>query len=216
MRRADTPHPDEQELQSYYDEELAASRQEQLRRHFEGCELCGSRLRALQELSQQMRALQPQPQALRSEGEFWSRLASRFEPERPPVWPWTRLLTPLALSLLGLPLQALIGIVVVLSAVAGLGLLPPLWTAQVSQSWLLRGLADLVERTMPQVARSWAGMSVATRDALALTAVVLALGVLLLVVTALYMSWVMLWTRSRSGLKGGNRSWTTDASSDGR
>jgi hypothetical protein len=203
------PHLDELQIQSYLDGELDGALCQQVRAHLHVCSACRAALYALDCLGADIRASLPADDLFSSEGEFWAKLASNLPQTRPAIWPWLPYLPPVLLGVFGSVLEIMLYIVSVVYALVGLHVLPslgPIVSQQLTvlaghpalASYLYSWLGWSTEQAVQTVTQPWASLSVVVQDTVIFVSVFLALGALMALVVALYLAWVLCWSKPAS------------------
>jgi anti-sigma factor RsiW len=203
------PHLDELQIQSYLDGELGSALAQQVHTHLDTCPACRAEMRGFERLGADIRAVSPTSDLFSPEGEFWARLARNLPQTRPATWPWLPYLPPVLLGVFGSALEMLLYVVSVVYILVGLRVLPSLGPVVSQQLAALVGHPALAislyswlgwstEQAVQVVTQPWASLSVATQDSLIFVSVFLVVGALMALVVALYLVWVLCWSRPAS------------------
>jgi hypothetical protein len=193
-------HIDDIQLQAFIDGELGPDACHAVEQHIAECRECCAKLDDCQCLCTNLRALVPDDDLFRSEGEFWACLAGRLKPTCTTTWPWLTSLPPVLLGALGLTLDVLISITLALYALTGLGITSSPGTALAA--WLPGALgAPALEPlyaalgwsqsvVSERLTSAWNVLGSAGQDFLVFALFLVLVGALLGTVLTLYFSWV--------------------------
>ncbi|MHB1354935.1 MAG: anti-sigma factor family protein [Anaerolineae bacterium] len=193
-------HLHDHELYILLDGEMDAAGRQSIQAHLAECTLCSDRLSELQNLSQTVRMVVPEPGECCSDGAFWVRLAGHLNDQAPQTMrrdkrPWLRLVPSFGLAALGFIINGLVTLALIAYTLINLGILPSIGS-QVLQSVLIdSGLALMLQNLgLANVASLQSGLANLTivgvsSDALALFGILLVLCLVLAVVIGLLFIW---------------------------
>ena len=196
-------HPNDLILQMHIDGELDEEARQRLQAHLTHCATCRERLRGWELLSQTIQASAPPEEAFSRSGIFWARLAGKLPQKPPSPWPWAPYLPPILLGLAAICLDVLLTLAFGLSTLAWLGFLPSFGST--FYHWLEGSpFKSLFSLFIPQgIPGPWSQL-IASPGMMGMVLALVFFGGGLLVVTVLYLSWALCWTRlDRSAQKGG-------------
>lgn len=194
-------HIDDVQLQAYIDGELSPDARRIVEQHIVECRECCAKLDDSQCLCNSLRALAPDDDLFRSEGEFWACLAARLKPDRPSTSSWLISFPPVLLGSLGLILNVVISITLAFYALTGLGI-----TSSPSAAlalWVTRALAAPAlgpifaalgwsqAAVSARVTGAWSLLGSTGQDFLFFAFVVVLVGAVLGTVLTMFFSWVL-------------------------
>jgi hypothetical protein len=198
-------HPDEMQLQSYLDGELAEPSRARIEKHVAQCPMCSATVQGWHQVRTALRATRPSPDVFSSGGAFWAQLAGKLPESRPQVWPLVPYVPPMILGVIGTLLQTLITLVVGAYTLSGLGIIPSLsrnisaWLPELLShrflagsvyAWLGWSSREVVEYTMAR----WESVSRAMQNGVVFAPPLVILVLLSSIVVGLYFSWAVCWS----------------------